>query len=116
MFLIDNILLFPAHGLLAVFRELNNAVQQEFANEGEAIRTALSELYMMLETGQVTEEEFDRREKELLDRLDEFETRGGMSAEEEDIDDDAEERQTDEEIETEAEVGDSQEAEVAVVS
>ena len=114
MFLIDDILLMPARGLLAVFQELHNAAEQEFANEGEAIRTELNQLYMMLETGQITEEEFDRQEKELLDRLDEFETRGGASAEEEEADEDAEEREADEEIETAAEVGDSQEAMVEV--
>ena len=114
MFLIDDILLSPARGLLAIFRELHNAVEQEFTNEAEAIRAELSELYMMLETGQITEEEFDRQEKEFLDRLDEFETRGGESAEEEEADEDAEEREADEEIETEAEVGEGLEAAVEV--
>lgn len=76
MFLVDDILLLPARGLLAVFREVHNAAQQEYANEAEAIRTELSELYMMLETGRLTEAEFDQREKELLDRLEEVEARG----------------------------------------
>jgi len=31
---------------------------------------------MMLETGKITEAEFDAREKELLDRLDEIQERG----------------------------------------
>lgn len=118
MFLLDDILLMPAHGLLTVFRELDKAVHQEFANEGEAIRTELSELYMMLETGQITEEEFDRQEKELLDRLDDFEERReSTDAEEadedteeageddaEEADEDADETQTDEQLDAEAEV------------
>ena len=114
MFLIDDILLMPARGLLTVFRELDNAAQQELANEGEAIRTGLSELYMMLETGRITEVEFERQEKELLDRLDEFEARGGASAEEEEADEDAEDWEADEEIETEAEDGEDLEAGVEV--
>ncbi len=36
----------------------------------------MSELYMMLETGKMTEEEFDAAEK-LLDRLDAIKEQGG---------------------------------------
>jgi len=70
MFLIDDILLSPVHGLLWILGEIHNAVDADRANESETITTKLSELYMMLETGQVTEEEFDAAEKALLDRLD----------------------------------------------
>jgi hypothetical protein len=70
MFLIDDILLSPAKGLLWVFREIHDAAQQELAGESENITAALSELYMRLETGQITETEFDAQETTLLDRLD----------------------------------------------
>ena len=70
MFLVDDILLSPAKGLLWVFREIHNAAQQELAGESETITAALSELYMRLETEQITEAEFDAQEKALLDRLD----------------------------------------------
>ena len=70
MFLIDDILLAPAKGVLWVFREINDAAQQELAGESETITAALSELYMRLETGQITETEFDAQETALLDRLD----------------------------------------------
>jgi hypothetical protein len=70
MFLIDDILLAPAKGVLWVFQEIHDAAQQELAGESEAITAALSELYMRLETGQITEMEFDAQEKVLLDRLD----------------------------------------------
>jgi hypothetical protein len=53
-----------------------NAAQEEIANEGEAATAELSELYMMLETGRITEAEFDTREKEILDRIDEIHGRG----------------------------------------
>ena len=76
MLIIDDILLSPVHGILWIFRELYNTVQQELVNEGEAITNELSELYMMLETGKISEAEFDIREKELLDRLDEIQERG----------------------------------------
>jgi hypothetical protein len=70
MFLVDDILLSPAKGLLWVFREIHDAAQQELAGESETITAALSELYMRLEIGQITETEFDAQETTLLDRLD----------------------------------------------
>lgn len=73
MLIVDDLLLFPMRSLLGVFREIYNAAQQESVNEAEAIRAALSELYMRLETGGISEAEFDAREGELLDRLDELE-------------------------------------------
>ena len=86
MFLLDDILLSPARGLLAVFHNLHDAAEEEFVHEAEAIRIQLSEMYVMLETGQLSEHEFDRREQVLLDRLEKVETRGEM-----DIADDDEE-------------------------
>lgn len=76
MLIIDDILLFPVRSILWIFREMFNAAQQELSNEAESITAELSELYMMLETGKITEPEFDAREKELLDRLDEIQERG----------------------------------------
>ena len=73
MLVIDDILLFPFRGLMFVFREIQNAAQEEVANDAEAIRTELRELYMTLETGRITEEQFDAREKQLLDRLEQIE-------------------------------------------
>lgn len=70
MLLIDDILLFPVHAVTWITREIHDAAQQEVANEGDTIRTELSELYMMLETGRISEEEFSTQEARLLDRLD----------------------------------------------
>jgi hypothetical protein len=70
MFLIDNLLLAPVHGIFWIFREIHNATQQEYASEGESLTAQLTELYMMLETGKIGEEEFDTCERVLLDRLD----------------------------------------------
>ena len=85
MFLIDDVLLFPVRSLLWVFKEIHHAVEAEQANEADAITSKLSELYMMLETGQMTEAEFDAAEKTLLDRLDAI-REGEASREEEDDD------------------------------
>jgi len=70
MFLIDDVLLSPMKGIFWVFREIHDAAQEDQAGESDRITAQLSELYMKLETGQITEEEFDAQEKVLLDRLD----------------------------------------------
>jgi len=72
MFLLDKLLTTP---LLWIAEEINEAVQKEKAGESEAITQSLSELYMRLETGKMTEEEFEVEEKQLLDRLDAIELR-----------------------------------------
>lgn len=76
MLIIDDILLFPFRSILWIFREVHNAAQQELAGEAEFITAELSELYMMLETGKISEQEFATREKELLDRLDKIQESG----------------------------------------
>ncbi|NEX17069.1 MAG: hypothetical protein C1943_10670 [Halochromatium sp.] len=73
MLLIDDILLSPYRGLFWVFKEIHNAALEEVEGEAARIRNELTDLYMMLETEQIDEEEFDRREGPLLDRLDELE-------------------------------------------
>jgi hypothetical protein len=89
MFIVDDILLFPVRSILWIFREMHNAAREEIENEAVSITNELSELYMMLETGKITESEFDAREKELLDRLDEIQEEGtGIQ----NADDDKEER------------------------
>jgi len=73
MLVIDDILLSPFHGLGFIVRQIQHAAEQELANESDNLRAELSELYMMLETHQITEEEFTAREATLLDRLDRVE-------------------------------------------
>jgi len=86
MLVIDSILLFPMRSLLRVFREIHKAAEQEYENQGEAIRTELRELYMQLEVEQITEKEFDDAEKVLLDRLDQIEARDAGTDDESDTD------------------------------
>ncbi|MFZ2446987.1 MAG: gas vesicle protein GvpG [Syntrophobacteraceae bacterium] len=76
MLIVDDILCFPLSGILWIFREVHKAVEQEQAAETETITAELMDLHMMLDTGKITTEEFDAREKELLDRLDEMEEQG----------------------------------------
>lgn len=70
MFLIDDLILAPIHGVFWVAREVHQAAQEGLAEEGHTITRELGDLYMMLETGKITAAEFDAQEKKLLDRLD----------------------------------------------
>lgn len=72
MFLVDDILVAPFKGLLWVFQEIHDAAQQEQEAEADTITFELQRLYAMFESGQITEAEFDVKEAELLDRLDQI--------------------------------------------
>lgn len=92
MFLLDKLLTTP---LLWIAKEINDAVQKEKAGESEAITQSLSELYMRLETGKITEEEFEAEEKQLLDRLDAIELRNQAADAESDNESDEDEVEPD---------------------
>ncbi len=70
MLIIDKLLLSPIYGTVWAARQVHHALEQEREAEPARITAELSELYMMLETGRMTEAEFEAREKVLLDRLD----------------------------------------------
>jgi hypothetical protein len=70
MFLIDDIFLAPFRGLTFVAQAVYDAAEEEVENERQALRDELNDLYMQLELGDISEETFDRREEEILDRLD----------------------------------------------
>jgi gas vesicle protein GvpG len=62
----------PARGLFWVFEEIAKRVDQELYNE-DAVKAELTDLYMKLEAGSITEEEFGRQEAELVSRLEAIE-------------------------------------------
>ena len=70
MLLVDDILFSPVKGIQWIFKEVHKLAEEELSGESDRIRESLVELYMRLETDQITEEEFDRQESGLLDRLD----------------------------------------------
>jgi hypothetical protein len=83
MLIADDILLFPIKGVFWVFNEIYNAAEQELLNESDSLTAQLQQLYVMLETGKITETEFDLREAELLDRLDAIQEQGAIIDEDE---------------------------------
>lgn len=69
MFIIDDILLAPVKGLLYIFREIQKVAEGEIEDTPEKLKKELLELQMLFETDQITEEEYSKREKEILKRL-----------------------------------------------
>ena len=63
-FLIDNFLLFIAENIL-------EQAERVLMNEDE-VRQDLRQLYGLLESGRITEEEFEKREEDLVNRLEEI--------------------------------------------
>ncbi|HUU01256.1 MAG TPA: gas vesicle protein GvpG [Myxococcota bacterium] len=61
----------PFRGLLRVFEEVADRADQELYNE-DAVKAELTDIYMQIEAGSLTEDEFNRRETELVNRLEEI--------------------------------------------
>ena len=73
MFLLDDILLAPLNSLIWLGRKINDVVDKEFSDEG-LIKEKLMELQMRFEMDEISEKEYNTREKELLERLDAIKT------------------------------------------
>jgi len=73
MFLVDDILLSPLKGFIAVCRQVQDAARQDLDNQQKAAMAALAELHQRLESGQIDEEEFDMQEGRLLEQLEKIE-------------------------------------------
>lgn len=98
MLLVDDLLLAPIRGLVWVIHKIHDAAEEEIAGEADAITAELRDLYMMLETGRITEVEFSDREGTLLDRLDAIQERGS-ELEDEDCESDEEDEHDEDELE-----------------
>ncbi len=69
MFYLDDLVMSPFKGFLFIAKEVAKAVEQEKEKERTNNMAELSSLHARLEAGEITEEEFDEREAELLDLL-----------------------------------------------
>ncbi|MFZ3181403.1 MAG: gas vesicle protein GvpG [Methylocystis silviterrae] len=80
MIIIDSLLAAPLRGLMFVLEKIDEAVQKEIEAEEQAVMADLSALHRALDSGAMTEAEFDMREQKLLDRLDRLHSEGGSDA------------------------------------
>ena len=71
-FLLDDLLLAPLKGVVFIAEKIKEHAEGEFLNE-EGVRQELRELYLLLETGKLSEAEFTEREEQLVDRLEAIE-------------------------------------------
>lgn len=72
-FLLDDVLLAPLKGVVFIAQKVRESAMEELLDE-KGVRQELRELYMLLETGRISEEEFEEREGELVEHLEEIET------------------------------------------
>ncbi len=69
MFLLDDLLIgLPAKGLVGIFKEIYDIAQAEFTDESK-IKEELLRLQTLYEIDQITEEEYQKKEAALLERL-----------------------------------------------
>ncbi len=68
MFLIDDILLAPLKGVVFLAEKINEIIEKEMSDEG-TIKERLMALQLKFELDEIDEEEYDRREDELLKLL-----------------------------------------------
>jgi len=97
MLLVDDILFSPVKGINWIFKKIHELAEEELSGEADRIRDNLTELYMQLETGEITEEEFEQQEAILLDRLDALDEEDDLIGDTEEEEDDDEEDEEDEE-------------------
>ena len=111
MLLVDNILFSPFRGILWIFREIRDIAQEELDGEAKSVTERLQTLYMQLETGRITEAEFEAGERLLLDRLEAIESRRSDESEMKEAGEDEESGEDDEEESNENEESGENEAE-----
>jgi len=69
MFILDDLLIgLPAKGLLGIVKKIAELAETELTDESK-IREELLLLQTLYETDQITEEEYQEKEAELLERL-----------------------------------------------
>ena len=68
MFLIDDIVLSPVKLVVWMSKKIDDIVQKELSDEG-LIKEKLMQLQLRFEMDEISEEEYNRQEKELLERL-----------------------------------------------
>jgi len=68
MFLIDDLLMAPLKGVMFIGKKINEIIEKEMTDEG-ALKERLMALQLKFEMDEIDEEEYDRREDELLQLL-----------------------------------------------
>jgi hypothetical protein len=67
--LIDDLLLLPIKGFIGIFKKIHEMAERELSDE-DYIRERLMELQLKYELDELSDEEYTKQEKELMERLD----------------------------------------------
>lgn len=68
MLIIDDLLSLPVKGFFGIFKKIHQMAKDELYNP-EKIKNALTQLNEAYETGEISKQEFQKQEVELLKRL-----------------------------------------------
>lgn len=68
MFLIDDLLFAPAHGLTFILKQIQTLVERELDDES-LLKEQLIELELRRELGEIGDEEFEQRQADVFARL-----------------------------------------------
>lgn len=68
MFIIDDLLMAPFNGIIFLAKKINEVIKKETSDEG-SIKERLMALQLKFEMDEIDEEEYDKREDELLKLL-----------------------------------------------
>lgn len=80
MLLIDDLILWlPAKGLMAVFKKVHDLAEAEINDESK-LKEQLLKFQTMFELDQISEEEYQKREDEIMARLAEIRERKKLAA------------------------------------
>ena len=74
MLLIDDLLLSPITGFKFILRTLQRIAEEQYTDDAP-VKERLLELQVLLESGEISEEEYVQREGEILQELREIENR-----------------------------------------
>ena len=66
---IDDLLLLPVKGFIGIFKKIHEMAEHELSDE-DYIRERLMELQLRFELDEISEEEYTKKENELMARLD----------------------------------------------
>ena len=68
-FLIDDILLAPLKGIVWIAEKVRDMALEELEDTPEKLQRELLDLQMALESEQITEAEYQKKEKDILERM-----------------------------------------------
>ena len=71
MFILDDILLSPIKGFISLAKKINEIAENEVSDEGK-LMDELMKLQLQFELDEIEEDEYNKREAEILDRMDEL--------------------------------------------